>query len=175
MKFELIFDKDIYNKQMDLLFDLAWKRKIAYYKNSQYLGIILIVIGSAMIYNRPSIFGFGYVLVFFGLSNLLPFIYYYFKIKYDYKKFDIAKAKEIEINSNLQNFSLELTDKSLLIKAYQHLKDIQWEEFSTYLIKEDNIILITKDYQPLILSESEVGEENFKKIISFVEAKIEAK
>ena len=171
MKFELVFDKDIYNRQKDLLFDLAWKRKIAYYKNSQYLGLILIVIGSAMIYNRPNIFGFGYVLVFFGLSNFLPFIYYYFKIKYDYKKFDIAKTKEIEIN-DLQNFSLELTDKSLLIKAHQHLKDIQWEEFITYLIKEDNIILITKDFQPLILSESEVGEENFKKIISFVEQKL---
>lgn len=171
MKFELVFDKDIYNRQKDLLFDLAWKRKIAYYKNSQYLGLILIVIGSAMIYNRPNIFGFGYVLVFFGLSNFLPFIYYYFKIKYDYKKFDIAKTTEIEIN-DLQNFSLELTDKSLLIKAHQHLKDIQWEEFITYLIKEDNIILITKDCQPLILSESEVGEENFKKIISFVEQKL---
>ena len=65
-----------------------------------------------------------------------------------------------------------MTDKSLLIKAHQHLKDIQWEEFSTYLIKEDNIILIIKDFQPLILSESEVGEENFKKIISFVEQKL---
>ena len=32
MKFELYFDKDIYNKQMDLLSDLAWKDKIAYYK-----------------------------------------------------------------------------------------------------------------------------------------------
>ena len=173
MKFELVFDKDIYNKQMDLLFDLAWKKKITYYKNSQYLGLILIVIGFAMIFNRPNIFGVGYVLVFFGLSNLLPFIYYYFKIKSNYKKFDVVKTKEIEINNDLQNFSLELTDKSLLIKAHQHLKDIEWKEFTTYLIKEDNIILVTKDYQPLILGESEVGEENFKKIISFIETKIE--
>lgn len=41
MKFELEFDKDVYNKQMDLLFDLNWKKKKDYYKNSQYLGLIL--------------------------------------------------------------------------------------------------------------------------------------
>ncbi|EJL60337.1 hypothetical protein [Flavobacterium sp. CF136] len=52
-------------------------------------------------------------------------------------------------------------------------KTILWEEFVTCLIKEDNVILITKDYQPYILGESEVGEENFQKIISFVETKME--
>lgn len=60
MKFELTFDKEIYNKQMDLLFDLGWRRKTAYYKNAQYLGAILIFIGIAMICTRPNLFGFWF-------------------------------------------------------------------------------------------------------------------
>jgi hypothetical protein len=50
MRFEIEFDKDIYNKQMDLLFDLAWKRKKDYYKNAQYSGVILIFIGVLLIF-----------------------------------------------------------------------------------------------------------------------------
>jgi hypothetical protein len=175
MKFELVFDKDIYSKQMDLLFDLAWKRKIAYYKNSQYLGLILMVIGSTMIYNRPNIFGFGYVLVFFGLSNLLPFIYYYFKIKSEHKKINALRLEEIEINENLKNFAFEFTNKSFIMSSGENSMDIDWQEFLMHLVKDDNLILITKQYQSYILGEIEVGEENFKKIISFVEAKIDAK
>lgn len=173
MKFELVFDKDIYNKQMDLLFDLAWKRKITYYKNSQYLGLILIVIGSAMIYDRPNIFGGGYVLIFFGLSNLLPFVYYYFKIKLNYKKIENAKKEEIEFSKGVKKISLEFTEAAFIMSVENQVKTILWEEFVTCLIKEDNVILITKDYQPYILGESEVGEEKFQKIISFVETKME--
>lgn len=56
MKFKLNFDGNIYTKQMDLLFDLAWKEKIAYYKNSHFLGIFFLVIGSLITFERPSFF-----------------------------------------------------------------------------------------------------------------------
>jgi len=170
MKFELVFNKEIYNQQMDLLFDLAWKRKILYYKNSQYLGSILIFIGVIMIFNRPSLFGF--VLILFGLSNLIPFVYYYFKIKSNYKKIDLAKIKESEINEDLKDFIFEFTERSFIMNAGKYSISIDWEEFIMYLVKENNLILITKDYQPYILGEIEVGRVNFQKIISFVKEKI---
>ncbi|WP_163410957.1 MFS transporter [Flavobacterium ajazii] len=172
MKFELNFDKDIYNQQMDLLFDLAWKRKIKYYKNSQYLGFLLIILGAALIYNRPNIFGIGYVFIFFGLTNLIPFVYHYFKIKSTYRKFNAAKKSEIEINKEVKDFSWEFTEEAFVINVGNQFKALPWEEFTIYLIKDDNIILITKDYQPYILGEIEVGKENFKMIISFVQNKI---
>jgi predicted membrane protein len=170
MKFELVFNKEIYNQQMNLLFDLAWKRKILYYKNSQYLGSILIFIGVIMIFNRPSLFGF--VLIVFGLSILIPFVYYYFKIKSDYKKIDLAKIKESEINEDLKDFIFEFTERSFIMNAGKHSISIDWEEFLMYLVKENNLILITKDYQPYILGEIEVGRVNFQKIILFVKEKI---
>jgi hypothetical protein len=171
MRFELIFDKDIYNTQMDVLFDLAWKRKVSYYKNSQYFGAILIFIGVVMICNRPNLFGFA--LIFFGLSNLIPFIYYYFKIKSTYKKFDLAKIKECEINEESTHV-FEFTEKSLITNDGKHSICFDWNEFKMYLIEEGNLILITKNHEPLILGENEVGKENFQRIISFIEKKIKA-
>lgn len=175
MKLELVFDKDIYNKQMDLLFDLSWKSKFAYYKNSQYLGAFLIVLGIALIYNRSTIFGIGYGCLFFGLSNFVPFIYYYFKLKSVYKKFDDAKVKEIESFKDVQKIFLEFSEKSLIEHIQDNLKIIDWTEFLIYMVKEDNLIMITKDYQPWILGEEEVGQENFKNIIAFVAQKIDLK
>lgn len=175
MKFQLHFDKDIYNKQMDLLFELAYKKKIDYYKNAQYLGVILIVIGIAMICNRPNIFGIGYVFVFFGLSNFAPFIYYYFKIKSFYKRMENIKVKEINDFHYIKYMNLEFTENALIVASGDHFNLIQWSEFIDYIVKENNLILITKDYEPLILGEIEVGSENFEKIISFAKAKFEAR
>ncbi|WP_291145746.1 hypothetical protein [Flavobacterium sp. UBA7680] len=175
MKFELEFDKDIYNKQMDLLFDLNWKKKKDYYKNSQYLGLVLIIIGIALIYKRPNIFGIGYGFVFFGLSNLLPFIYYYFKIRSFYKRMEDVKVKEINDFHYLKYMNLEFTENALITTSGDHFNLIQWSELMHYIVRENNLILITKNYQPFILGEIEVGSENFEKIISFVKAKFETK
>ncbi|KQX00525.1 hypothetical protein [Flavobacterium sp. Root420] len=172
MRFELVFDKDIYNEQMDVLFDLAWKRKISYHKNSQYLGFVLIFIGAIMIYKRPNIFGFGHVLLFSGLSTLIPFVYYYFKVKYNYKKTSVLRSKEIEINEDLKEFVFEFTEKSFIMNAGKHSISINWEEFLMHLVKENNLILITKDYQSYILGEIEVGRVDFQKVISFVKEKV---
>lgn len=169
MKFELTFDKEIYNKQMDLLFDLGWRRKTAYYKNAQYLGAILIFIGIAMICTRPNLFGFG--LILFGLSNLIPFIYYFFKIKSKYKKFDVAKTIESEIYEDSTHV-FEFTEKSLITNDDENLRNFDWDAFKIHLIVEGNLVLITKNNEPLIIGETEVGKENFQKIISFVEKKI---
>jgi hypothetical protein len=172
MRFEIEFDKDIYNKQMDLLFDLAWKRKKDYYKNAQYSRVILIFIGILLIFNRSNIFGIGYVFLFFGLSNFLPFIYYFFKIKNQYKKLRDVKIQEIEILKDYKKSSFEINDESLTITIQEKSKIIAWGEFITYTVKEENLLLITKDYGPYILGKEEVGEKNFDIIVDFVSEKI---
>ena len=172
MKFEIAFDKDIYNRQMDLLFDIAWKRKKDYYKNSQYLGSVFIAIGILLIFNRPNIFGIGYFFIFFGLSNFLPFLYYFFKIRNEYKKLGNAKVKEIERLKDYKGSCFELNENSLIITTQENSKIINWQEFKIWLIKEENLILITKEFETYILGREEVGGVNFENIISFVNEKI---
>lgn len=172
MKYELVFDEVVYNNQMDLLFDITWKRKISYYKNFQYLGALLIVTGVALIYNRPNIFGIGYFLLIFGLSNFIPFVYFYLKIKSQYKKFESAKIKYNDSFKDVESATLELTEKSWIMNFENHTIFTDWENFSVHFVKKDNLILITKDYRPYILGEIEVGTENFQQIIFFVEKKI---
>ena len=52
------------------------------------------------------------------------------------------------------------------------MRELNWKEFLIYIIKEDNLVMFTKDYEPFILSEIEVGKDNFKKIIDFISKKI---
>jgi hypothetical protein len=175
MKYELIFNKEIYNKQMDLLFDLAWKKKISYYKKSQYVAVFLMFVGLALIYERPNIFGVGYLSVFFGLSLLLPFTYYYLKIRSAYKNKEISRKKDHNLSIKEEKITLELTEKSMIFSVEDFDTILDWNGFATYLVKEDNLILITKADQPYIVGENEVGHENFQQILSFVEGKLKTK
>lgn len=111
-------------------------------------------------------------LVFFGLGFLIPYVYYYFKIKSSYKGFEEVKTKEIEACQSINNFTYEFTEEGLITTVEDNERIIEWKDFLTYLIREDNLLMITKMQEPLILGEVEVGEENFKKILDFVEKKI---
>ena len=170
MKFELKFDENIYRNQMDLLRDLAWKDKIVYYKNSHFLGIILLIIGSILFFDRPNFFGFAFI--FFGLGILIPYFYYYFKIKSSYKGFEEVKTTEIEACKNITTFTWEFTEQGLITTVQDNERIFEWNEFITYLIKENNLFLITEKYEPMILGKDEVGEESFQNIIDFVETKL---
>ncbi len=173
MKFELKFDEDIYRKQMDLLRDLAWKGKIAYYKNSHFLGITLLIIGIILMFDRPNFFGFA--LIILSLTIIIPYFYYYFKIKTSYKGFEELKTKEIEACQNITNYTWEFTEEGLITKVQDDERIFEWKVFIMYLIRENNLFLITEKNEPMILGETEVGEENFKKILDFVEKKVTEK
>ena len=170
MKFQLKFDKDVYNQQMDLLFDLAWKRKKEFYRNSQYFGFILLIIGCALIFERPSFFNFA--IIIFGLSILIPYFYYYFKIKSIYKKLETEKAIQIEAAKKHNTIFWEFTETCLIMESEELKKKLNWEEFIIHLVKENNLLMITKSYEPYVLGETEVGKDNFKMIVDFVNAKI---
>lgn len=172
MKFELRFDKEIYKKQMDLLFNIAWKEKITYCKNAHYLGFILLIIGFLLIFDRPSLL--AVVFIIFGLGTLIPYFYYFFKIKRLSQGFEYIKNIEIETIENC-NQSLELTEKGLVVKVNEEERIIEWEEFVVYFVQENNLFLVTKKHEPIILDETEVGAENFKHILNFVESRVELK
>lgn len=171
MKFELKFDTQIYNKQMDLLFELVWQKKKVYYRNSQYFGFfLLIIVIIILIFDKPSLFSLA--IIVFSLGILIPYYYYFFKIKSDFKKLEIIKTSEIKKVNEQNSTFWEFTEKSLILENSEDLRELNWKEFLIYIIKEDNLVMFTKDYEPFILSEIEVGKDNFKKIIDFISKKI---
>jgi hypothetical protein len=173
MKVELKFDPEIYNSQINVLFDLAWKNKISYYKNSQYLGFLLIALGSISFYQPHSSF-FSIAIVIFGLGIIIPYFYQYFKVKSVYKQLEIQKAEEIKSYEN-QICTFEFTEE-YLISTFQNTETkISWGDFIKYIVEKKNIFIITKNYHPVILGELEVGEQNFENIKSFVAGKISNK
>lgn len=155
---------------MDLLFDLAWKRKTEYYKNSHYFGFMLLIISAFLTFERPSFFGF--VILIFGLGILIPYFYYYFKIKSLYRKLETEKAREIEISKNQNLVFWEFTETSLIMVSEGNQRKLNWEDFIIQLVKENNLLMITKENEPIIIGEVEVGKDNFKMIVDFVGVKI---
>ncbi|MEN2415921.1 hypothetical protein [Flavobacterium mesophilum] len=168
MKFELTFNKEIYNKQLQLLFDLTLGKKIIYYKNSQYLGLFLLTIGIVLILIYPNKLGVGYLFVVFVVFNIVPFIYYYFKLK----SFKNARVQAVAQLSSFENINWEFTESSLVENYDKFSKVVSWEEFVYWVVKEGTLIMITRDFYPYILSEAEIGIESFQEIRSFVKTKI---
>ena len=172
MKFKLQFDKEIYKKQMDLLFEIAWKEKIAYYKNSNYFGLMLVAIGLLLLLERTSFFGVAFII--FGLGILIPYFYYFFKIKKEYNGIENLKKMKIETLENLDE-EWEFTEEGLIIKFQENERIFEWNEFVAYFVKKNNLFLITEKHEPIILDEIEVGEENFNALLNFIEHRIKLK
>lgn len=172
MKFELRFDKEVYKKQMDLLFDIAWKEKIAYNKNSHYLGFVFLLIGFLIVFNRPNLLAVLFLI--FGLGILIPYFYYYFKIKRISNGFEQIKAVEIEALENCAQI-WKLTEEGLIISVNDDKRILEWSDFKVYFVKENNLFLVTNKFDPIILDESEVGTENFESIVNFVESRVALK
>jgi len=155
---------------MDLLFDLAWKRKTEYYKNSHYFGFTLLVVSAFLIFERQLFFGFTVLIP--SLSILIPYFYYYFRTKSLYKKLESAKSLEIETLKTENLVCWEFTELCLVMESEGKRRKLNWEDFATHLVKENNLFMFTRENEPLILGEVEVGKDNFKMIVDFVSTKI---
>ena len=169
MIFEIVFNEDVSRRQLEMLHDLAWRKKKNYWRNAHFLGVLLLILGIAIIYGKS---GLGYLLAFFGAVHLIG--YYYI----DYK----SKSSQRKLFDNLEKNKSKYGEDPIAVfefgnDEFKYIDCItetstKWEDFKTYIQVDDVVFMITKTYQPFIFQENEVGEDNFKKIIKFISEKI---
>jgi hypothetical protein len=170
MKFEIKFEEEIYKKQMLLLSELAYRREIIFYKNSNYLGFGLLFMGSMIIYQRANFFGVA--LILFALINLIPFYIKFFKRKSLLKKLE-KESKDIIYFYNQNPISKwEFLEETFSFSDFKGNIILNWEDFKAYTILDETIFMFTKTDNPYILSKIEIGKENFEKIIVLINDKI---
>lgn len=169
MIIELLFDEKNYRKQMQLLYDLAYKRKLKYYKNSHYLGFALSIIGVFMIIDKRNL---GYVFIVFGLGIIIPYFSVYFKHISMSKKFLLEQNETIKVYKENPKSIWEFTEETLKYSGIINEKTIEWKDFLTYTAVEDTIFMFTKTFEPLVIGKSEMEEESYRKVLEFVECKI---
>lgn len=169
MRLELKFDETIYRKQMNLLFEMSYGKKITYYKNSNYLGFGLIILGVLAIIGKGNI---GYAFIMFGLGMLIPYYTFHFKQKKLKRRLETEQTQIIAYYKENPNASFVFNENGIVFSDHYGNKIINWQDFHFLLEKEENIFLITKEFSPYTFGKSEVGSENYNLAINFIESKL---
>ncbi|MBS4039674.1 MAG: hypothetical protein KGZ81_03650 [Flavobacteriales bacterium] len=170
MKFEIKFNEEIYLKQIQLLYDLAYSKEISFYKNSNYVGFSLLAVGVIILYEKPSFFGVA--LLIFALVNLIPFYTKFYKRKSLLRKLDIEKKATIAFYNQNPLSQWEFSENTFKYVDINGEVSLDWKEFKTYEIIDETIFMFTKSDNPYILGKVEIGEENFEKITELIDNKI---
>ncbi|MBA0885025.1 hypothetical protein [Flavobacterium undicola] len=171
MKFEIPFVENIYKNQVNLNFDLVWKKTIKKNKKTLLTSIILFLLGFLIIYGNDNL---GYILIAFSIYGFIEF----YKIHSSYKK---SKLNYFTITENESIKQIELNEKSIWefndeyfrYKDYKYDAKINWIAFKGYRIIEDNLFLDLNvgNFSSYILSQKEVGNNHFDNIIQLVDQK----
>lgn len=174
MKFEISFDEAIFKEKMKLKFDLVWKKKL---KN--IWTCLLVLIPSLLIASIFLITGKGgkqlYVLIFISslgvVFNIFFLRLYYMQKKKYFNKLnnEVKNALEIKIND-----IWEFDNEYFKITTNKFESKIKWDRFEGFREIEKSIFLDlnTVSYSSYILSKKEIGEDNYKKTILFLEQKL---
>lgn len=167
---EVKFNEKIYCNQIELLYNLAYSKEIKYNKGSNYLGLILLIIAFAFLYRGFNLFGLWIL-----LSSLINFVPHYLKLykrKSILKKLDREKKETIAFYNENPITQWLFSESSFVYTDSNNEINLTWNEFKTYTIVDETIILFTNQDIPFILSSIEVGSDYFNSIIELVKKKI---
>lgn len=172
MKLELQFNEPTYRKQMELLYEIGYGRKKAYNKNSNYLGFAFVFIGVLIVVGKANV---GYVFIVLGLINLISYYRFFFTQKKIAQKYEAEQLETIALFRENPIAIFEFNDTALKYSDNTGNVTINWNDFLKYIIKDENVFLITKNFQPYAIGKSEIGNENYNQILNFIESRIETK
>lgn len=172
MKFEIPFDEKIFKEQIALNFDEAWKPHLIKNRKNIYSCIVMILIGSGLIYFKGYV---GSIFLVLGLFYFLHGLHYYFNYKKKKKKqAHIANLEaQSQINAN-ENSIWEFNDEYFRYKDYKGDFKLKWFAFQGYRIIDNTLFLdvYSDNLMSYIINKEEIGAEEFNTVIALVKKKI---
>ncbi|MEO7977030.1 hypothetical protein [Flavobacterium sp.] len=172
MIFEIPYNEKTTRSQAKLLFDLHWKSLLKKNNVNLYIGLILILLGISIVVGQDNL---GYIFVAGGIHYLINFVNYLFYYRKTKKKyFDLIDENIAEYLLNDEMNVWQLLEDCFCYTDFKLDLKIKWNAFKTVKVIDDIMILeISSNVASnFILEKHEVGNENFEKIIAFVETKI---
>jgi hypothetical protein len=172
LKFEIPFNSDIYLNQTELIIRYIYKSYLKDARESLFVGLISILIGISIIIGK-SFLGIVFVLlgIFYTLKSYPKFQIYNKLVSTSLKKESESFAK---VESDFSNGIFEFRADSLKFYDNNISRDIKWIDFKGFKLIKSNLLLILEPDKGdiMIIGESEVGIDNFKKIVEFVKHKL---
>lgn len=172
MRFEIPFNENISREDSKKYFDFSNKNYLSETNKIFAYGIGITLFGSLMIYGKSNA-----GLIIFTLGVVIIYLYFvrlklYRKNKERYYK--TVEKQILEYSSNSKPCVWELNEKQFYYSDFKYDLKINWSLFTKFRIVENNLILELRDniIATFFLNKEEVGQENFDKIIHFLEGKI---
>ncbi|MET1260539.1 hypothetical protein ABV409_14430 [Flagellimonas sp. DF-77] len=172
LRLEIPFEKATYLSQIDLLFPLVYADLIQKLRIQLLLGLVLILIGTALLYA-------GHDFGAFPLIIGLLFGYEAYRI---YREFSTKrkglKTRAIEnLESNKGTITkgvFEFLDNALRYSDDLTESIIPWSDFQGFRIVKGNALLIVDQRKGniLVFGEKEVGQEPFRKAVALLKTKL---
>ena len=172
MKFELPFKEQLYNEQMILNFNTAWNKNLKNNKKRLFWAIPMTLLGGLIIYGKNNL---GFLFIAIGIHNLINFYdYYVFYKKSKNTFFEVIEREKKEYIEASENSIWEFNDEYFRYKDYKFEIKIKWKTFKSIRVIDNNLFidLDLENHSSYILGETEIGTENFHKLIDFVRNKI---
>lgn len=172
MKYEISFDEEIYKDQMTLNFNIAWLKNVKKNQKNFYWGITYLLIGSLILFLKNNL---GFLFIAISIHILVNCNSYYNHYKNNKKRYFKFVNAEIEKQKKANKNSIwELTEKTLKFKQYNYETTINWEVFKSYYVINKNLFVNLNEELKLsyVLGEKEVGIDEFKKVIDFINTKV---
>lgn len=173
MRFEFTFNPALNQKQNDLNFNLTWKPLLSKTKTNVLNASAIFLIGALFVYWGYNV---AWVMVVIGLHFMVNSFYYYRhyrKVKRNYA--DLVESFGKEYSQAGEKLVWEFLEDSFHYSDFKCDITVRWEAFDGYRVIENSLFMDTKAggmAQGWILDPNEVGQENFDKIISFLDEKI---
>ena len=175
MKFEIPFNESIYRKQVAVYFNHAWKEHLKKNKRNFFWGIPAILFGGLAVYSDGN---YGYAMIAIGLHySIVGYNYYSYYKKSKKTYFDAINSEVTAQLAASENMVWEFDETNFNFKYYLYEIKMKWESFIGYRLI-DNILFLDMgegNNASYILSEDEIGNADFIKVVDFVKEKIKPK
>lgn len=172
MTFNLPFKEDISRRQLNINFELVWKKTLKNYKRNLLISLGGIIVGSLIVYGKGNV---GFVFIAIGFYGIFEF--YKIRVTYSRSKRNyleaINKVVEEQLKSG-ENSIWEFNEDYFGYKDYKFDLKIKWQGFSGFRVIEGNLFLDVVNHQLLsyILGKEEIGGEQFENLLQFIETKL---
>lgn len=169
LKFEIPFEAKTYLNQVELTVPYIYAHIIRKVNISLIVGLLLLITGLLIFPNNEDL---GILLIF--ISLIVLFNAYQKNKLYKRSKnafMDVMQKNMFEKADGLKTGTFEFLPDKLRYTDDLTSSSISWTDFEGYKVVKSNLLMIVnqKKGNILIIGEKEIGTNNFKKVISFVE------
>ena len=170
MKFEIPFDENIYRQQIELTFNISWEKFLREAKKTATVAVIFILLGILILYGKGDI---GGLFIILGLVSAISSITGFNKYKEAKKTTERITVETIQKWHENPISVWEFESSYFRFEFYGGDYKINWDNFKYFNVANQTVFFGFKENTNWYsLSESEIGKENFTKVVDFVASKV---